>query len=209
MSMKLGAVCEQILQAYYSQGQRTNTEWDLFSVAPFAFAARDKILHMYLETGHVGRQYGSGSPGQLGIDGFTFRELTVSTTAPWQVDIPSDYADLKYEAGINIVPVSGTVNPYRKIPYGYQWSGMEFMHAESNIVYWVTPGRKVEFAQKPASPTVGALLVETYPDTGTSDMDATLTFPPHLLTDIIREALSFMNPRNPDQSVNNRDQKIG
>lgn len=209
MSSKLGTVCEQVLQAFYSQGLRTNTEWDEYSVAPFVYAARDKILHMFLETGHVGRNYGSGSPGQLGIDGFVLKTLDVSENAPFVASIPGEYADLKYEAGINIVPLTGARNPFRKIQYGYQWSGAEFMYAEGNIPYWVNPDRKIEFALNPGVKQIGALMVETSPDPGNTDLDSTLTYPPHLLTDIIREVLSLMTRQNPDQSVNNRDQKLG
>lgn len=208
MSSPLGTVCEMAVKKFYEQGQRTNTEWTAYNVSPFVYAARDKVLHLFLETGSIGRNYGTGKPGQLSIEGYTVRELTVGMDGdvPF-ITLPSEFADLRDDAGIMIAP-KGRTNNFRKVPYGYQWSGREFMYAEGNVAWWVTPSKRIEFYSPPMTPTVSLLTVDTTPMPGEVDLDATLTFPAHLLTTIIEETVLLMgNQVVPDQSVNNRDQK--
>lgn len=208
MSMILGQFVEAVLQSFQGQGRRDNTEWNEYNVIPHIYMARDNVLHMFLETGQVGRNYGSGTPGQMGVDGYVLKQATVSESGGvYSFPIPAEYADLKNGAGVCIVPLKGRTNPYRQIPYGFQWSGSNFMHMEGNIPWWVTPTRNVEFAANPNAAEVGLLMVESIPDPGEYDLDAELKFPAHLGPKIMEETLNLMGRRQvPDDSNNNRDQ---
>lgn len=211
MSQKLGQIVESVLQAFYSQERRDNTEWNEYNVIPFVYSARDKLLHQLLLTGQVGRNYGSGQAGQLGADGYTIKSMTVvESDGIWSFQITTEYADLKDNAGVVVVPLAGTTNPFRQVAYGYQWSGMEFLNMEGNTAYWVDPNRNVVFAKNPNATQVGMLIVESIPDPGEYDLDADLKFPAHLGFDIIAETVMLMGrPRPADNSNNNNDQQPG
>ena len=206
MSAVLRAMCEEALLIANGQQGRDNTEFTLYNVIPFIYAARDKLLHQLLETGQVGRNYGSGKPGDLGVDNYTYAEMSVGDG--YRFTIPSEYADLRANAGISVVPLDPVgENPFIQVAYGYQWSGSQIMNLEGRIAWWVNPSREVQFAKDPNVKKVGLIYVAGIPDKENISLDVEVKFPNHLHMDIVLEAANMINRQPVDQSVNNRDSK--